>query len=57
MWFAEGKAATRLQVMESIRTGIPYLAKIADEEGPHAKLELTKALQEFNRWIPAEATA
>ena len=36
LWFAEGRAATRHEVAESVRTGLPTLADMAAEEGPKA---------------------
>jgi len=36
LWFAEGKRATRKQVMDSIESGYPILQEMAREEGPEA---------------------
>lgn len=35
-WFAEGREATRAEVMHSIETGLPLLRKMCDEEQPSA---------------------
>lgn len=36
LWFAEGKRATRKQVMDSIESGYPILQDLARQEGPAA---------------------
>lgn len=41
--YAEGRKATREEVLESISTGIPLLQKVAEEEGPRAVRELERA--------------
>jgi hypothetical protein len=41
-WFAEGKPATREQVMASIDSGYPLLLDMANEDGPDAVAELSK---------------
>ena len=56
-WFAEGRTATRDEVLQSIATGIPILVKEANKEGPDALAALARMTLDFKRWIPApEAT-
>ena len=52
-WFANGRAATREEVEESIRTGLPTLQKMADQEGPSAQRELLKLVANFHKHIPS----
>lgn len=42
LWFARGRTATAAEVSESIRTGLPALMKLAEEEGPEAVAALKK---------------
>jgi|KBSMisStandDraft_5_1062788.scaffolds.fasta_scaffold00035_24 hypothetical protein len=51
-WFAEGKPATRAQVEESIRTGMPYLQEMADKEGPAAQAMLLRYVDRFMPLLP-----
>jgi hypothetical protein len=52
-WWAEGRKATRAEVQESIRTGIPKLIEeTAKEKGQMA--ELLRAITDFHRFVPAE---
>ncbi len=57
-WYAQGRAATRAEVMESIRTGEPLLRAACDtEETPEkreeAHRELLKALEALEKHLPA----
>lgn len=47
LWFAEGKPATRAEVEESIRTGLPILQEMATEGGPKAERALAEMVAEF----------
>jgi hypothetical protein len=40
LWFAEGRRATRKEVMASIDSGYPTLLDLARQEGPEAILAL-----------------
>lgn len=53
-WWAVGKPATREQVEESIRTGLPTLLNMAKEQGEQALLALDKAAVAFWKWLPKE---
>lgn len=49
-WWAEGRPATRAEVQESIRTGLPYLEELArQQEGA-----MEKRVAEFDRFLPGE---
>lgn len=43
-WYAQGRAATRDEVMASLRKGLPYLARPAEAEGPAAVNELKRRM-------------
>ena len=51
-WFAEGRRATRAEVDESIRTGLPALQAMADRE-QGAPAELRRLVDVFSRYLPA----
>jgi hypothetical protein len=51
LWFAEGRAATRDEVMASIETGLPLLR--AEEEGPEAVAALQSSLARAMKLVPA----
>jgi hypothetical protein len=36
LWFARGREATRAEVLESIDSGLPILARMAEQDGPDA---------------------
>ncbi len=44
-WFAEGRAATREEVEQSITTGLPALRELAEQEGPEAVAELDSRIR------------
>ncbi len=43
LWFCEGRAATRAEVLYSIETGLPALQELARQEGQRAIEQLDKA--------------
>lgn len=51
-WYAKGRPATYVEVMASIRSGMPTLQKMADEEGPEAQEELELRLLEAMKLVP-----
>lgn len=53
-WFAEGRKATRAEVEESVRTGLPALQKLADEDGPKSQCLLIEKHEHFKKFLPAE---
>jgi hypothetical protein len=55
LWFCEGRAATREEVLHSIKTGLPILAKLAKDDGPKAVDELTTRVGALGRWLPKGA--
>ncbi len=53
-WFAHGREATRDEVMESIRTGLPLLTEMADKDPqPGAHLALAQMVKEATELVPA----
>lgn len=54
-WYARGRAATREEVEESIRTGYPILLKEALKDGPKAVAELEKCLATAYPLLPKAA--
>jgi hypothetical protein len=52
LWFADGRAASREEVLESIKTGMPALKGVAMQQGERAVLALNAALQYFERYLP-----
>lgn len=53
LWFAEGRAATRDEVMHSIETGLPILLEIAQGEGARSLHELEAMRLDAMRLVPA----
>jgi hypothetical protein len=54
LWFAEGRPATRDEVLHSIETGLPILADLARQEGPAAQAALAKQRETALALVPAE---
>jgi hypothetical protein len=54
-WYAEGRPATRAEVEESVRTGLPFLQKMADDEGNGAPAELSTLIERFQVHLPRDA--
>lgn len=55
LWFREGRSATRAEIEESVRTGLPYLERMAHEDPkPGALEELHARVAEFRRLLPKE---
>lgn len=53
-WYAEGRAATRPEVLGAIDSGMPHLRKLAAQDGGRAGLELDFAYQRLTlEWLPA----
>lgn len=57
LWFAEGREATRAEVLASINSGLPLLREAAEQDGPEALADLERMHTAALRHIPAEATA
>lgn len=53
LWFAEGRPATRTEVMASIDSGYPQLLEVAAAESPEAVLKLDAMRDAAMRWLPA----
>jgi hypothetical protein len=55
LWFAEGRTATRAEIMASIDSGFPRLQELADEQGAPAQRALREQYDRAMTLIPAEA--
>jgi hypothetical protein len=53
LWFAEGRAATRGEVLASIDSGYPILHQVAVDEGADAVLELQEAYTRALELVPS----
>jgi hypothetical protein len=54
-WYAHGRMATRAEVDESIRTGLPSLQVAADAEGAEARQLLLKFIERLQPYLPEAA--
>lgn len=52
LWYAEGRKATRDEIMESIQTGLPFLMDMATKESPAAVAELNRMTKVLERLLP-----
>jgi hypothetical protein len=52
-WYAEGREATREEVMHSIETGLPILREMAEKDGPEALAYLERETKKALRLVPA----
>jgi hypothetical protein len=52
-WYAEGREATRAEVLESINSGFPLLQEIAEQDGPEAVADLFRQRAQVASLIPA----
>ena len=57
LWFAEGRDATRAEVLASIDSGLPILREVADEDGPEAVAELERMHRAALAYVPQEVAA
>jgi hypothetical protein len=55
LWYAEGRDATRAEVLASIDSGLPLLRELAEQGGPHAVTELERMHRTALAHVPAEA--
>jgi hypothetical protein len=52
-WWAEGRQATRAEILASIESGYPFLLKEAQKDGDAAVFELAKMAAAATRFLPA----
>lgn len=52
-WFAEGRKATRAEILASIDSGLPLLQEVAAKDGPEASLELGRQIAVAMELVPA----
>jgi hypothetical protein len=55
LWFAEGREATRAEVLASIDSGLPLLREMAEEDGPDALADLERMHAAALEHVPQEA--
>jgi hypothetical protein len=55
LWFAEGREATRAEVLASIDSGLPLLREAAEQDGPDALADLGRMHAAALAYVPAEA--
>lgn len=53
LWFAEGREATREEILESINSGAPILEKVARDEGDEALAYFRQCVQTALELVPA----
>lgn len=53
LWFAEGREATRTEIMESIDSGMPFLAEMAQKQSPQSVRELREQYERALTLVPA----
>ena len=53
-FFAEGRRATRAEIMESIESGIPILREMAEHDGKDALTQLEKQYAQALRLVPQD---
>ena len=53
-WYAESRRAKREEVIYSIDTGLPILAREASKDGPEAVVQLKDQVNDAMRYIPQE---
>ena len=53
-WWAEGRLATRTEVLASVESGLPILREMAEKEGPPAVKELEKLYGAALMYFPKE---
>lgn len=53
LWFAEGREATREEVLASLESGLPTLRGMAEKEGPRALAELDRLTDRAMTFVPA----
>jgi hypothetical protein len=52
-WYAEGRRATRAEVLESLESGMPSLEKLARDEGHEAYVQLHRQHKRALAYLPA----
>jgi hypothetical protein len=57
LWFAEGRTATRREILDSIDSGLPHLRALAESEGVDALAALTRSYQRALALVPQEMTS
>jgi hypothetical protein len=53
-WYCEGRTATRREVEDAVRTGLPALRALCDQDEPGAHDALDAALARAQQYWPSE---
>ena len=53
LWYAEGRTATRQELIDSIASGLPLLKATAEAEGPSVMSALKRMTDEAMKYLPA----
>jgi hypothetical protein len=53
-WFAEGREATRAEVLASLESGLPLLKATSEHDGPTALRELERLFGEAMKYVPRQ---
>ncbi len=53
LWFAEGRVATRAEILHSIETGLPILREMAERDGPEGIAALERQTKAAMGLVPA----
>jgi hypothetical protein len=53
-WWCEGREATRAEIVESLRTGLPALVRVAQQNGPEAIAHLQALVERTVKLVPVE---
>jgi hypothetical protein len=51
-WWAEGRTATRAEILHSVATGYPLLEEMARSQSQEALHELDMMRAIFSKWLP-----
>lgn|SRR5215471_8095074 len=52
VWYAEGRAATRQEVVDSAASGLPSLILLAREDGQEGEDDLARKVEAFDKLLP-----
>lgn len=53
-WYREGREASRVEIIESIESGLPNLRKMAELDGPQGMAEFRRQVERAVKLVPAE---
>lgn len=53
-WVCQSREATRVEIIESIESGLPFLRQVAEQDGPEALQALRACIERAVKLVPAE---